>query len=142
MKYQAISRFVGSKYATKPDTSEAIKQVETKVKASVDDFKLAIIADFESKQHKNKDLIDEAIKAFSIKLKEKMQSASENMTTVEVKLESSVQDMKNALSSSHDNLQKQVLLKPVKYGSTGCGVFKRGIQYQKDSCISIPKGNY
>ena len=112
MKYQAISRCVGSKYATKLDTSEAIKQVEAKVKASVDDFKLAIIADFESKQHKNKDLIDEAIKAFSIKLKEKMQSASENMTTVEVKLESSVQDMKNALSSSHDNLQKQVLLKP------------------------------
>ena len=72
---------------------------------------MAIIADFESKQNKNKDLIDEAIKAFSIKLKEKMQSASENMTTVEVKLESSVQDMKNSLSSSHDNLQKQVLLK-------------------------------
>ena len=79
---------------------------------------MAIIADFESKQHKNKDLIDEAIKAFSIKLKEKMQSASENMTTVEVKLESSVQDMKNALSSSHDNLQKQVLLKPVKHFAT------------------------
>ena len=118
MKYQAISRCVGSKYATKPDTSEAIKQVEAKVKANVDDFKLAIIADFESKQHKNKDLIDEAIKAFSIKLKEKMQSASENMTTVEVKLESSVQDMKNALSSSHDNLQKQVLLKPVKHFAT------------------------
>ena len=32
----------------------------------------------------------------------------------------------------------------VQYGSTGCGVFKRGIQNQKDFCkkINIPKGNY
>ena len=32
----------------------------------------------------------------------------------------------------------------LKYGSTGCGVFKRGIQNQKDFCIkiNIPKGNY
>ena len=93
---------------------------KAKVKANIDDFKLAIIADFEGKQHKNKDLIDEAIKAFSIKLKEKMQSASENMTTVEVKLESSVQDMKNALSSSHDNLQKQVFFSVfLNYVQTG-----------------------
>ena len=30
------------------------------------------------------------------------------------------------------------------YGNTGCGVFKRGIQNQKDFCIkiNIPKGNY
>ena len=32
----------------------------------------------------------------------------------------------------------------VYYGSTGCGVFKWGIQNQKDFCknINIPKGNY
>ena len=31
-----------------------------------------------------------------------------------------------------------------KYGNTGCGVFKRGVQNQKDFCIeiNIPKGNY
>ena len=30
------------------------------------------------------------------------------------------------------------------YGNTGCGVFKRGIQNQKDFClrINIPKGNF
>ena len=31
-----------------------------------------------------------------------------------------------------------------RYGSTGCGVFKRGILKKKDFCmkINIPKGNY
>ena len=38
----------------------------------------------------------------------------------------------------------QEYVRYVKYGNTGCGVFKRGVQNQKDFCIriDIPKGNY
>ena len=85
------------------------------MKANVEKFKLSVLNDLDKSQTKNKDLIDEAMKTFSVKLNEKTESASEKLVkslehinTVEEKLESHVQDMKNALTSSHDNLQKQV----------------------------------
>ena len=50
----------------------------------------------------------------------------------------------------HSKPQKLLFVYPnsgyvhTHYGNTGCGVFKRGIQNQKDFCIriNIPKGNY
>ena len=48
--------------------------------------------------------------AFSKKLDEKTLSASEKVVaTIEANLESRIHDMKNALTNSHENLQKQVL---------------------------------
>ena len=39
---------------------------------------------------------------------------------------------------------RSTILSHAHYGNMGCGVFKRGVQNQKDFCIriNIPKGNY
>ena len=53
---------------------------------------------------------NEGMTAFSKKLDEKTLSASEKVVaTIEANLESRIHDMKNALTNSHENLQKQVL---------------------------------
>ena len=45
---------------------------------------------------------------------------------------------------TNDTLYLDNGLPTVHYGNTGCGVFKWGVQYQKDFCIriNIPKENY
>ena len=58
-------------YATKKETSDAIQHVETQMKANVEKFKLSVLNDLDKSQTKNKDLIDEAMKTFSVKLNEK-----------------------------------------------------------------------
>ena len=47
-------------------------------------------------------------------------------------------------SANTQGCRMRGLLGSAGYGSTGCGVFKRGIQNKKDFCIkiNIPKGNY